>query len=398
FMMASTLSISTSDHSTKLVYHFLASSSSGISVQESSAENSSLTLSDGRNISGSNSVISYLVENFGKNSIGAKNSDDVAEVQKWLDATHSVDQNLSEVAGILDKHLATRTFIVGNYLSVADLVAFSRIHHFFASLSVQQRFGVPNLTRWFDFIQHTAVVEVGPRCDLNAVEIDLNAPKIVKVVEPKKTKPGKTKAGDKGQTTEVSPSAQKTTKKSDKKEKKKESSDSAAIKVGGTTSTSSISPQLLDLRVGHIIKAEKHPDADSLYVEQIDVGEAEPRTVVSGLDRDVVLLCNLKPAAMRGVKSYAMVLAATSAEGKVELIEPPKGSKPGDRAYFEGHEGTPEPLLNPKKKIWETLQPGLITTTEKVASWVNQETKSVHLLKTQNGLCTVPSVVNATIK
>jgi tRNA-binding EMAP/Myf-like protein len=39
----------------------------------------------------------------------------------------------------------------------------------------------------------------------------------------------------------------------------------------------------LDLRVGLIIKAEKHPDADSLYVEQVDVGEVQPRTVVSGL-------------------------------------------------------------------------------------------------------------------
>lgn len=28
---------------------------------------------------------------------------------------------------------------------------------------------------------------------------------------------------------------------------------------------------------------EKHPDADGLYVEQIDVGEETPRTVVSGL-------------------------------------------------------------------------------------------------------------------
>jgi aminoacyl tRNA synthase complex-interacting multifunctional protein 1 len=42
---------------------------------------------------------------------------------------------------------------------------------------------------------------------------------------------------------------------------------------------------------------------------------------------------------MRGIKSYAMVLAATSAEGKVELVDPPPGSKPGDRAYFEGYEG-----------------------------------------------------------
>lgn len=45
----------------------------------------------------------------------------------------------------------------------------------------------------------------------------------------------------------------------------------------------------LDLRVGRIIKAEKHPDADSLYVEQVDVGEPSPRTVVSGLVNHVTL-------------------------------------------------------------------------------------------------------------
>merc|ERR1712117_402489 len=39
----------------------------------------------------------------------------------------------------------------------------------------------------------------------------------------------------------------------------------------------------LDLRVGHIRKASKHPDADSLYVEEIDLGEEKPRTVISGL-------------------------------------------------------------------------------------------------------------------
>ncbi|NXF12379.1 SYYC protein, partial [Smithornis capensis] len=42
-------------------------------------------------------------------------------------------------------------------------------------------------------------------------------------------------------------------------------------------------PSRLDIRVGKVISVEKHPDADSLYVEKIDVGEAEPRTVVSGL-------------------------------------------------------------------------------------------------------------------
>lgn len=45
----------------------------------------------------------------------------------------------------------------------------------------------------------------------------------------------------------------------------------------------------LDLRVGRIIEAKKHPDADALYVEIIDLGEEKPRTVVSGLVKFVPL-------------------------------------------------------------------------------------------------------------
>ncbi|GAA6078606.1 aminoacyl tRNA synthase complex-interacting multifunctional protein 1a, partial [Tachysurus ichikawai] len=45
----------------------------------------------------------------------------------------------------------------------------------------------------------------------------------------------------------------------------------------------------LDLRVGRIVTARKHPDADALYVEEVDVGEAALRTVVSGLVKHVPL-------------------------------------------------------------------------------------------------------------
>ena len=41
--------------------------------------------------------------------------------------------------------------------------------------------------------------------------------------------------------------------------------------------------QLIDVRVGKVIKAYKHEEADKLYVEEVDVGEAEPRTICSGL-------------------------------------------------------------------------------------------------------------------
>jgi len=44
----------------------------------------------------------------------------------------------------------------------------------------------------------------------------------------------------------------------------------------------------LDLRVGLIRKAWRHPDADSLYVEEMDLGEESgPRTVVSGLVKHI---------------------------------------------------------------------------------------------------------------
>jgi aminoacyl tRNA synthase complex-interacting multifunctional protein 1 len=102
-------------------------------------------------------------------------------------------------------------------------------------------------------------------------------------------------------------------------------------------------PGMIDLRVGIILKAEKHPDADSLYVSHIDVGEEKPRIVCSGLvkyipldemqNRHVVCVCNLKDVKMRGVTSQAMVLAASepvegdAAKEKVELVIPPPDVK-----------------------------------------------------------------------
>lgn len=50
-----------------------------------------------------------------------------------------------------------------------------------------------------------------------------------------------------------------------------------------------ISVSRLDIRVGQIKKVQKHPDANSLYVEEIDVGEESTRTVVSGLVKYIPL-------------------------------------------------------------------------------------------------------------
>eukprot|EP00252_Welwitschia_mirabilis_P007445 TRINITY_DN1880_c0_g1_i1.p1 TRINITY_DN1880_c0_g1~~TRINITY_DN1880_c0_g1_i1.p1 ORF type:complete len:813 (-),score=184.82 TRINITY_DN1880_c0_g1_i1:280-2718(-) len=189
-------------------------------------------------------------------------------------------------------------------------------------------------------------------------------------------------------------------------QKKTHKGSSKQVKAKGSTAAAKDLPVTvarLDIRVGLIKKVQKHPDADSLYVEEIDVGEASPRTVVSGLvkyipiedmqNRKVCVLCNLKPATMRGIKSQAMVLAASNGDHTiVELVSPPENAPIGERLTFPGFEGEPDDVLNPKKKVWETILPDLQTSSDLVACY-----KSVPFT-TSVGVCKVSSISSGSIK
>lgn len=75
----------------------------------------------------------------------------------------------------------------------------------------------------------------------------------------------------------------------------------------------------LDLRVGTIIEAEKHPKADKLLVFQVKMG-TEKRQIISGVSeyfkpedcvgKKVVVVANLKPRKLRGLESKGMILFA----------------------------------------------------------------------------------------
>jgi aminoacyl tRNA synthase complex-interacting multifunctional protein 1 len=200
------------------------------------------------------------------------------------------------------------------------------------------------------------------------------------------------------------------------------------------------SPALIDLRVGHILKAIAHPNADSLFVSTIACGDAPGtentseyegqvvRTVCSGLNglipleemqnRKVITVCNLKPVTMRGIKSCAMVLAASPRlapgeedhhAGPVELVAPPADAPAGERVYFEGFEGEPEGQLNPKKKVWDDCQVGFTTTDDRIVGFeaakveklqdsASAKSSTVALLKTKQGTCSVRSLVGATVR
>lgn len=142
----------------------------------------------------------------------------------------------------------------------------------------------------------------------------------------------------------------------------------------------------LDIRVGKIVSCEKHPDADALYLEQIDVGEAEPRQVISGLanfipleemeGRMVTVLCNLKPVKMRGIMSSGMVLCGSNdAHDKVELLEPPEGSVPGEHLLLDGY-GLMQPeeadaVLKSKSQqnVWKMVAPDMTLNGEGKATY-----------------------------
>ena len=91
----------------------------------------------------------------------------------------------------------------------------------------------------------------------------------------------------------------------------------------------------LDLRVGQIIKAEKHPKADKLLVFQVKMG-TELRQIISGVaehfkpeemvGKKVIVVANLKPRALRGLESKGMILFADNGE-KLEIVttEAPDG-------------------------------------------------------------------------
>ena len=113
-----------------------------------------------------------------------------------------------------------------------------------------------------------------------------------------------------------------------------------------TTPKKSLTPEIsiedfakIELKVGTVLKCEKHPKADKLLVSQVDLGD-ETRQIVSGIataytpedmvNRKVIVVTNLKPANLRGVESQGMLLAGQHKK-KIALAtiieELPNGTK-----------------------------------------------------------------------
>jgi methionyl-tRNA synthetase len=99
----------------------------------------------------------------------------------------------------------------------------------------------------------------------------------------------------------------------------------------------------VELAVGEILSAEKVPETDKLLRLTVNMGEAEPRQIVSGISlyfpdcsvlvgKKVMFVANLEPRTIRGLESNGMILAVSTEDGKFSLLEPNSDIPAGTRA------------------------------------------------------------------
>ena len=89
----------------------------------------------------------------------------------------------------------------------------------------------------------------------------------------------------------------------------------------------------VEIKIGKILKVEKVPDADKLLRLEVDLGEEEPRQIVSGIalyfdDRQELVgkkcpfVTNLEPRTIFGLESNGMIFAASDENNTFSLLEP----------------------------------------------------------------------------
>jgi aminoacyl tRNA synthase complex-interacting multifunctional protein 1 len=329
------------------------------------------------------------------------------EVLKWVKFASDFagnDGKRHTLVANLNQDLSQKSVILGDGFkpSVADIAVFATVQAFMSLLKDNELQKYPHVLRWMDYIQN--VVDFGTTLQ------KVNVMKSVFILpsHPKKADKGDTESSSKktvsGQKiadksngsadskkaagvskapaeTKENPSAAKNNKPSGEK-KKGQATEKAAEKAPEKTAEkdSECNVSILNIQVGLIRKAWKHPSADSLLVEEIDLGDGNLRQVVSGLakycspdelvNRHVVLITNVKPGKLRDVMSAGLVLCASSEDHTVvEPLIPPEGANIGERISFAGFDGKPEDVLNPKKKQLDKITPHLRTDENGIATY-----------------------------
>jgi len=111
------------------------------------------------------------------------------------------------------------------------------------------------------------------------------------------------------------------------------------VKTSGATPIGFEDFAKIQLRVGRVIEAGPHPNADKLLVLKVDLG-SEQRQICAGIKgfytpeqligKNLIFVANLAPRVMRGIESQGMLLAASNADrSRVIILTTESDIEPG---------------------------------------------------------------------
>ncbi|KAF7549070.1 hypothetical protein G7046_g8461 [Stylonectria norvegica] len=211
-----------------------------------------------------------------------------AEIQQWLTTSDRLKspEDKSTILETLNSHLSSRTTLLGSKPSKADVAIYETLAPVVSQWTPEQRTGEkghPHIVRHLDFVQNSALFGL----DVQKFQVDqdnvlyVKPPVDAKAEKERLKKEKAAAAATGGEASLVDRTKEKVKEKvaeakeivagGDQPKKAKKEKAPKAQKVAAPAAP--LSPALIDLRVGHILKAVNHPDADSLYVSTIAVGD-----------------------------------------------------------------------------------------------------------------------------
>jgi aminoacyl tRNA synthase complex-interacting multifunctional protein 1 len=312
----------------------------------------------------------------------------LASLSSWMSVAdhYRTGNDIEELLELLEKHLETRAFLIPSAVpTLADVDVATVV----AKKGSLEGLGAsyPNVDRWLTTVGALLETKAGIDFISSKLPVAMAAPPMFFFGDEEgvelPSKPQRKPAAKKEDAKEAAPKQQQ------QQQKGKKSGDGGGKQPKEPQQAAPVDISALDIRVGKILKAWPHPEAEKLYCEEIDVGEEQPRQIASGLrpfyataddlvGKTVMVLCNLKSRKLVGFPSHGMVMCASNADHTaVETMEPPADAKIGERIMFEGYEGEPEAEAKvAKKKIFEAVAPDLKTNAEGICVWKGAVSKT----------------------
>ncbi|KAG0475397.1 hypothetical protein HPP92_015083 [Vanilla planifolia] len=318
-------------------------------------------------------LVSVMYHSSKDDAYFSRNQDEVMKWATFADNFPVEKTACNAVLKDLNEDLSKKAVLLGGLKpSVADAILFSAVHAYMSHLSDKEVQKYSNVIRWLDYIQNKedfggafdTITVNKPEFEhfhsvdmINADLVNKKATETIKAVEKLdgnlSTKKGvqEAPANDKSSVGSIKGNKVADVKAATESTKKSTEKKEPSAEMETLDKNSECAVNILNIQVGLICKAWKHPSADSLLVEEIDVGDGNQRQVVSGLakyfspdkltNRLVVLVTNVKPGKLRDVMSSGLVLCASNQDHTiVEPLTPPEGVKIGERISFSGFEGS----------------------------------------------------------